>query len=133
MSNATPAAPPVGAIVHHDYFSSDPAATQKFFERLFGWKFQSFDESYALFEGPAGTTGGVGKPMMPSQPPSSLNYVLVESLAETVKKAKAEGAQIIMERQEVPNMGALAVFIVPGGIPHGIWEPAPGAQQPPSA
>ena len=123
MSDPTSVTPPVGAIVHHDYFSADPAATQKFFERLFGWKFQAFDESYALFEGPAGTTGGVSKPTMEGQPPSSLNYVLVESLAATVKKAKAEGAQIVVERQDVPDMGAFAVFLVPGGIVQGVWEP----------
>lgn len=117
--------PAIGAIVHHDYLSNDPAASQKFYGKLFGWKFESWDPTYTMFEGPAGTSGGFRKPE-PGESVGSFNYVLVEDLDAKVKEAAANGARILVAKQEVPNMGWLAVFLVPGGIVQGIWQPAPG-------
>lgn len=127
MADQAPPQPTINAIVHHDYFSNDPKATQTFFERMFGWKFQNWDETYALFEGPDGTAGGIGKADGGRQP-GSMNYVAVENLAKTVEQAKSEGAQVAVERQEVPGMGALAVLILPGGVMQGLWETAAAPQ-----
>lgn len=119
-------APAVHSFVHHDYISSDPKATEAFFSKVFGWKFQSWDPTYSLFEGPAGTTGGLRAPEG-AERPGVLNYVLVERLEKTLADVEAAGGQVLVRRQEVPNMGALAVFLAPGGIVQGLWEPAPSA------
>lgn len=115
--------PPNNSIVHHDYFSTDPKATKAFMEQMFGWKFSMFGEDYHMFEGPDGTSGGIAEPQ-PGMAPGNLNYVQVANLDETVKKAEKAGAKILMARQEVPGMGALGVFLMPGGVPQGVWENA---------
>ncbi len=116
--------PVKNAIVHHDYISNDPEATQAFYGKLFGWKFENWDPTYSMFQGPAGTAGGLRKPTE-GENTGVLNYILVKDLAAAVKDAEAVGAKILVPRQEVADMGALAVFIAPGGIVQGIWEPAP--------
>jgi len=118
-----------GVIVHVELTSNDPAATQKFLEGVFGWKFKeemmSPEMQYWTFEAPSGPGGGLTKPMA-GMPPSTLNYVLVESAAIAVKKIKAHGGKIMMDTTEIPKVGWFAVYEVPGGVIQAVFEPKRG-------
>jgi len=114
--------PKPGAIVHAEISSKDPAATKKFMEGVFGWKFTKMPEmDYWTFDAGSGPGGGLMKPMKGMQP-GTLNYILVESVDDTTKKITKHGGKILMPKQEIPNFGWFAVFEVPGGVVKAIYE-----------
>ncbi len=120
--------PKPGGMVHVELTSSDPAASRKFLEAVFGWKFkQAMSEpgmEYWTFEAPSAPHGGLMAPME-GRAPGTLNYVLVESVDAAVKKIKAHGGKVLMDKQEIPKIGWFAVYEVPGGIVQAVFQPAP--------
>jgi predicted enzyme related to lactoylglutathione lyase len=118
--------PKPGAIVHVELSSKDPPATRKFLTGVFGWKFKKEESmpemEYWTFDAGSGPGGGIMKPME-GMPPGTLNYVLVDSIDAAVKKITAHGGNIMMPKQEIPNVGWFAVYEVPGGIVQAIYQP----------
>jgi len=51
-----------------------------------------------------------------------LPYVLVDSVDETIKKARQLGATICVEKMSVPDMGSLGIFVDPDGATLAVWE-----------
>jgi predicted enzyme related to lactoylglutathione lyase len=115
-----------GSIVHVEMTSNDLAASRKFLEGIFGWKFKKEEMGggleYWSFEAGTGPGGGLMAPMGP-MPPSTLNYVLVDSVEATVKKIKTHGGKIMMDRTEIPKVGWFAIYELPGGVVQAIYEP----------
>ena len=117
--------PKPGAVVHVEMSSSDPAATRKFMEGVFGWKFKKEnmgDMEYWTFDAGSGPGGGLMKPMA-GMPPGTLNYLLVESVEAATKKITSHGGKIITPRMEIPTVGWFAIYELPGGIVQAIYEP----------
>src|SRR5437879_7295427 len=53
--------PKPGAIVHVEFHVKEPKKVEKFYESLFGWKFQEVPGmNYSLFQAPSGPAGGIG-------------------------------------------------------------------------
>ena len=119
--------PKPGAIVHVELSSKDPAATRKFFEGVFGWKFKKEDMStemeYWTFDAGSGPGGGLMAPME-GMPPGTLNYILVESVDAALKKIASHGGKIMMPKTEIPKVGWFAMFEVPGGLVSAVYESA---------
>lgn len=119
--------PKPGAVCHVELTSSDLPATRKFLEGVFGWKFKKEEMGpgmeYWTFEASNGPGGGLMAPME-GRPPGTLNYVLVDSIEASVKKIKAHGGHVVMDKEEIPNVGWFAVYVVPGGFPQAIYQPA---------
>ncbi|MCI4318552.1 MAG: VOC family protein [Thermoplasmata archaeon] len=115
-----------GAIVHVELSSSNPAATQKFLETVFGWKFKKeaadMGMEYWSWDAGSGPGGGLMKPMQ-GMPPGTLNYVLVESVDAATKKITAAGGKVVMPKQEIPKVGWFAVFEIPGGVMQAVYQP----------
>ncbi len=115
-----------GAVVHVELSSNDLAATRKFFESVFGWKFKKEQmgegSEYWTFQAPSGPGGGLTAPQK-GTPPSTLNYLLVDSVEGTVQKIRHHGGKVLMDRTEIPRVGWMAVFEVPGGLVQAIFEP----------
>ena len=112
-------------LVHFEIPADDPDRARTFYQNLFDWKItkaRNFD--YWLIdtgEGP-GVDGGLVKKLDKSQP--LVNYVHVESLTKATERAKVLGADVLLERQEVPGRGAFAVIRDPDGNALGLWENA---------
>jgi predicted enzyme related to lactoylglutathione lyase len=109
--------PKPGAIVHVELSSTNLAATRKFFETVFGWKFKKEampEGEYWTFDAGSGPAGGVTNPMG-GMPPATLNYILVESVDASVKQITTHGGKIVVPKQEIPQVGDFAVFEAPGG------------------
>jgi len=116
--------PKPGAIVHVELSSKDPAATRKFYETVFAWKFKKEempDAEYWTFEAPSGPGGGLMEPME-GMGPSTMNYILVESVDAAVKKITSHGGKIIMPKTEIPKVGWFAIFKAPGGVAQAIYQ-----------
>jgi predicted enzyme related to lactoylglutathione lyase len=67
-----------------------------------------------------GVNGGMMRRQVPQQTP--INYVSVESVDESVAKAKALGATVVVEKMPVPGMGWFAQLIDPQGHPFAVWQ-----------
>jgi uncharacterized protein len=123
--------PPVGSIVHCELYSDDPEATQRFYTDVFGWSFQEIPNAgYWIVKAPTRPHGGMIKRRRPEKPggflpPSTLNYILVDSVDAAAKKIVKAGGKILVPKYEIPGMGFFSVFEAPGGVVHNVVEPGP--------
>jgi predicted enzyme related to lactoylglutathione lyase len=123
MTNPTP-----GSIVQVEMTSADLSATWKFLEGVFGWKFKKEDMpaeagmEYWTFDAGSGPRGGITN-SMGGVPPSTLHYVLVESVDAALKKIVAHGGKIRVPKDEIPKVGWFAVYEIPGGVVQAIFQP----------
>lgn len=122
---------PVGIPTWIDYNANGLEASITFYERLAGWRIQEPDERCGYYRiataadgdvaGLMDTTGmtcPAGEPMDPTWDV----YLAVGSVEETVATARAAGAQVIVEPDEVPGRGRFAVLLDPAGASVGVWE-----------
>ena len=111
---------------HFEVITNDVDGTKTFYEKAFGWKFQTFGpefNNYVMGNLPNGTTCGIRTPENAEEKPGMLNYVLVKDVQQAVKDAKSLGAQVIAEPMEIPGMGWMAVYLV-HGVPNAVWQSA---------
>lgn len=120
------AKPKPGDIVHAELSSNDPSATKRFLTDVFGWKFERMEgeSEYWTFRPKDAPGGGLMKPQ-PGMAPGTVNYVLVTSVEAAIEKIEAHGGRILMPKQDISGTGSFALFEAPGGVVHGIWQPAP--------
>jgi predicted enzyme related to lactoylglutathione lyase len=107
--------------------SEDPAATQRFLERVFHWRFRSVRMpagEYRSFEIPGGGRGGI-RPTQPTESPSSLSYIRVPDLEIALVQVSKAGGAIVLPRVDVPHMGSFFWFKIPGGPILACWQDAP--------
>lgn len=131
--------PKPGSIVHVEIPSKDPARAKKFYGEVFGWKTTDVPEmNYTLFEAPSGPGGGIRTPWSPTED-RPLNYILVNSVDEAIRKITHAGGKILPVRlpdgktmegkQEVPGQGWFALFQDPTGAVNAVWENNPEAMR----
>ena len=121
---------------HIELAADDVAAAKKFYKSVFDWKLQDMpgDMPYTMIGVGEGVGGGMTAKMMgPQQPTAWLPYVHVADVKKTIAKAKAAGAQIYVEYQEIGDMGAIGVFADPQGAALGVWEAGEAAPMPKKA
>ncbi len=94
----------VHSLVHFEIPASDPAKVSRFYEQLFGWKFNKWQGSqmdYWLIShkdaAENDTMGGLFKRNAPNE--GFLNYFSVRSIDESVNKATSNGAQVVTAKQ----------------------------------
>lgn len=113
---------------HAELVSKDPAATQKFLEHAFQLKFTVMGPEMGNYrmhgrqEGAAAGAVGIREPMDPKEHTGSIPYFTIPNLNEALKSAKAAGAHVLMDKQEVPGAGWLAVFMAPGEVTMGLFQ-----------
>ena len=107
--------------------STDPSATRGFLEKIFDWKFDTVPMPQGVYLSHNSSQGtGVGiRSTRPSEPPSSISYVLVKDLAEMERKIRKSGGEIILPRTDIPGMGRFFWFKAPGGPVLACWQDAP--------
>jgi len=114
--------------VHIELASSDIGAAKKFYKALFDWKLQDTPMGEGMVYTMLGVGTGTGGGMMQAhgaQPTAWLPYVEVADVAKTLEKARANGAQVIIDRKAIgENMGAFGVITDPQGAALGLWEAA---------
>jgi len=114
---------PAGAFSHVELISKDTGKSVKFYEKVFGWKFDDVGQGYMFTAPPALPTGAVRAPQ-PGESLGSLSYIEVKDVVKTLKEAQAAGAQVLVPKTEIPNMGHFAVILAPGEIAQGIYQSA---------
>jgi predicted enzyme related to lactoylglutathione lyase len=113
-------------IVHFEIPANQPEALTRFYNELFGWKFQKAQipgPEYWLCETGAeepGINGAVMQRQHPQQP--WMNYVDVDSIDAVIEMATKLGAQVALPKMQVADLGAVAAIIDPEGNICGLWE-----------
>lgn len=115
--------PAPGAVSHVELISKDPAQSIRFYERVFGWKFDDAGGGYWLTTSPGLPTGALRAPQ-DVELPGSLSYIEVKDLSKTLRDAETAGAKIVVPKTAIPNMGHYAVFVAPGGVAQGVVQSA---------
>jgi len=99
-------------IIHFDVPADDPKRAQKFYQDVFGWKFDKWNgpmEYWMVKTGDdkqLGINGGLAK-RMPGQS-GITNTIDVPSVDEYVKKIQAMGGQVISPKMPIPGVGYFA-------------------------
>jgi uncharacterized protein len=116
-------------VTHFEIYTADPKAVQRFYEQVFGWKFNKFEggpiEYWLINTGDdkdPGINGGITRPRE-GQSPGTLNTVAVELLGETIKKIEQRGGKICVPKMAIPKIGWLAYAADPAGNVFGILQP----------
>jgi uncharacterized protein len=112
-------------IVHFEIPASNPDQSMKFYEKVFGWKFNQFgNEQYWMAEtGPAnhmGINGAVLKRRDPMQPMT--NAIEVENIDKTLEMIGESGCTVVVPKMDVGGMGWAAYFKDPDGVIMGVWQ-----------
>jgi len=117
----------VGKFVWHEQVSSDPKQAQDFYTQLFGWGTEVFkpgEVDYTMISSGGQTHGGFAKAMEGAPPPHWLSHVRVESLDETIEKAKSAGGELAAGPFELDEVGRMAIIRDPQGASLSAYEPA---------
>src|SRR5271154_5701304 len=100
--------------IHFEIPAEDPARAIRFYETVFGWKFDKWagPMDYWLI-----TTGQPGEPginggLMPKREPAQpcVNTMGVSDLDATLKTIEGAGGQCVVPKMPVPGVGWLAYF-----------------------
>jgi len=111
-------------LCHFEIFAEDPEKLSKFYEGIFEWKIVDAMQGYKLIDtggGKDAAGGGMEKIEAGTKRPV-LNYFLVDSIFEHLKKIEAAGGKVNNEKSPVPGYGYFATFEDPEGNIIGLWE-----------
>jgi len=112
-------------IVHWELMVEDPARAKDFYSTIFDWE---FDDSpfpgYSMIKTGADPGGAVmAKPE--AAPMSALNtYFGVAEIDDTLAKAVAAGATVLVPKTTIEGAGYWAMFADLDGIPIGLFQEA---------
>jgi len=119
-------------IVHFEIPADDVEKLAKFYSELFGWKIKKMPgpvDYWGIETVPVGKKGepirpGVNGGMMKRQNPDHkpVNYILVESVDEYVKKIEGLGGKVLVPKMEVPGIGWWALALDPEGNQFAIMQ-----------
>ena len=122
---------------YFDLTVHDVGKARRFFEDIFGWKFERFPMPYEYYriqagrESEPGIDGGIGAvkdaPIAGGMPVTQLT-VPVADLDETIAKVLAGGGRVIESRMPIPGIGWYATCAEPGGLRFGIIQGDPTAK-----
>jgi predicted enzyme related to lactoylglutathione lyase len=126
-------------IVHFEIPADQPERAAKFYQELFGWKIERWEnpggiEYWMVQTVPTdeqgqpvrqGVNGGLMPRMYPAQQP--VNYIAVADVNEAVAKAERLGAKVMMGKTPVPGMGWFAQLTDTEGNVIAVWETDPSA------
>lgn len=120
-------------IVHFEIPANDIEKLKEFYSNLFKWKIEKSPgpiEYWLIETVPVdenmqplrpGVNGGMYKKERPEFKP--VNYISVKSIDKSVEKVKNLGGKIIQPKQEVQNVGWIAVALDPEGNQFAMLQP----------
>ncbi len=129
----TTATSTIGKFVWHEQVSDEPARAREFYSQLFGWEAEVFkpgELDYTMISSGGQAHGGYGKALEGAPPPHWLSHVRVESLDDTIEKAKAAGGSLAAGPFEMGEVGRIGIIQDPQGAYLSAYEPAADGPMP---
>jgi predicted enzyme related to lactoylglutathione lyase len=118
---------PLGTPCWVDLLTSDPARSQEFYGRLFGWTVEDPGADYGGYKnfllrdvrvaGCMRNDGNAGVPDLWSV------YLATDDAEATVARASEHGGQVMVPAMDVMALGRMAVVVDVGGAVIGMWQP----------
>ena len=115
------------AFVHLELNTDDIQHARAFYEQVLGWSFDDVPiggETYTQINTPTAPGGGIQLKADEELPAHWMPYVAVDSVADTVARARDAGARILVDTSDVEGHSPVAVIGDPAGAIFGIWEAA---------
>ena len=116
-----------------DLTTSDPAASRRFYGKLFGWEFQvgpadTGHYTTCLVRGHS-VAGIAGDPAPAGTSAAWTTYLASGDIDDTAGRITAAGGQLTTEPADVMDQGRMAIAADPTGAVFGLWQagPHPGA------
>lgn len=113
-------------VMQFQILAKNPDQQVEFYGKLFGWRTNADNAlGYRMIETDAGAgiNGGIW-PAPPEGRPMVALFIAVDDLADTVEKASALGATVILPPQKLPDGDEMAYISDPEGIPVGLFKSA---------
>ena len=120
-------------IVHFEIPAADVGKLKTFYEGVFGWKIDKYPgpmeywmiqtvptDDKGMLQRP-GVNGGMAKKEKTEQKP--VNYISLENIDQSIENVKKLGGKIIMPKQQIPNVGYIAIATDPEGNQIGLLQP----------
>lgn len=119
---------PAGTFSWADITSTDIAKSKAFLTSLFDWTSEDMPTGegkldYSMFYLDGKIVAGGMPAFVPHLPSAWNNYVTVENLDESIKKAESLGAKILMPVMDVLESGRMATIQDPTNAIISLWEP----------
>jgi predicted enzyme related to lactoylglutathione lyase len=119
-------------VMHFDLHADRPENSKKFFESVFGWKFEKWNgpmEYWMITTGKDGTpgiNGGLAKKGDPG--PMPVLTVGTMDLDKTLESVRRNGGKITSKKAPIPGVGWFAAFQDPEGNVLGLMQNDPKAR-----
>lgn len=123
--------------IYFDFTVADLDAARRFFERVFGWRFQKFPMPYEYYRVEAGAPdepgidGGVGAiadTLVSEGKPLTQVTIQVPDLDQFIARVKTSGGFVVEEKMAIPGIGWYATCTEPGGLKFGLIQADPDAR-----
>jgi predicted enzyme related to lactoylglutathione lyase len=111
-------------VAHWEFWSQDPQQLADFYASAFDWKMTFLENmNYHLVNAEeGGIGGGIMKPQAGPWPGNMAFYIRVDDLETYKQRVVDAGGKIVVDRQEVPDVGTFSMFEDPDGRVVGIWQ-----------
>lgn len=114
-------------LIHFQIPADDVDKLADFYRKLFEWKIEPMgppEMQYWAIETVPGDKNAVSGGMMKRQNPgqSITDYILVADVAASLAKAQELGAQVLVGKTEIPDMGWFGVIMDPQHNVIGVFE-----------
>jgi predicted enzyme related to lactoylglutathione lyase len=101
-----------------EFGATDIERTRRFYERVFGWRFEDYGPDYASFQD--GRLSGGFTRDAPVRPANPLVVIYATRLEEVEVKIRSEGGQVVRPTYEFPG-GRRFHFTDPSGNELAVW------------
>ncbi len=114
---------PHGKICYLEIPANVAQASAEFYSGIFGWKVRTRGDGELAFDDTGGVSGTWVKESDRTPDEQTRVYIMVDVIADTLKRIEAEGGSVLTPRTEIgQGMGAFAVFADPVGNTFGLYE-----------
>ena len=101
-----------------EFGATDIERTRRFYERVFGWRFEDYGPDYTSFQD--GRLSGGFTRDAPVRPANPLVVIYAARLEEVETKIRSEGGQVVRPTYEFPG-GRRFHFTDPSGNELAVW------------
>ena len=114
---------PHGKICYLEIPAKTAQASAAFYSSIFGWTVRRRGDGELAFDDTGGVSGTWVKESDRTPDERTRTYIMVDGIAETLKRIEAAGGRVLTPRTEIgQGMGAFAVFKDPVGNEFGLYE-----------
>jgi uncharacterized protein len=114
---------PHGKICYLEIPARTGEESAAFYSKIFGWKVRPRGDGNLAFDDAGCVSGTWVKESDRTPDETTRTYIMVDSIADTLKQIEASGGRVMTPRKEIgPGMGAFAVFADPAGSEFGLYE-----------